>query len=109
MLECALSSAHLLHSRLFSAEDSGRYSHRSFSHKRGQHADFEMIGENHARQSAHRHQRLELQKLAQGFLRRYAAETMARSEEHTSELQSHSDLVCRLLLEKKKKKKQYKR
>src|SRR5260221_9430430 len=28
---------------------------------------------------------------------------MIRSEEHTSELQSHSDLVCRLLLEKKKK------
>src|SRR5438034_5754690 len=27
-----------------------------------------------------------------------------RSEEHTSELQSHSDLVCRLLLEKKKEK-----
>src|SRR5437667_1501419 len=27
----------------------------------------------------------------------------ARSEEHTSELQSHHDLVCRLLLEKKKK------
>src|SRR5438034_1588935 len=27
---------------------------------------------------------------------------IARSEEHTSELQSHSDLVCRLLLEKKK-------
>src|SRR5438034_7497694 len=26
-----------------------------------------------------------------------------RSEEHTSELQSHSDLVCRLLLEKKKR------
>src|SRR5438034_6842175 len=36
--------------------------------------------------------------------------SMQRSEEHTSELQSHSDLVCRLLLEKKKhknKKKQY--
>src|SRR5206468_5274260 len=31
-----------------------------------------------------------------------------RSEEHTSELQSRSDLVCRLLLEKKKKKKQNK-
>src|SRR5436190_22084514 len=31
-----------------------------------------------------------------------------RSEEHTSELQSHSDLVCRLLLEKKKKKTNYK-
>src|SRR5438034_1622412 len=29
-----------------------------------------------------------------------------RSEEHTSELQSHSDLVCRLLLEKKKIKKE---
>src|SRR5260221_8401872 len=28
--------------------------------------------------------------------------SMQRSEEHTSELQSHSDLVCRLLLEKKK-------
>ena len=31
-------------------------------------------------------------------------EVKGRSEEHTSELQSHSDLVCRLLLEKKKKK-----
>src|SRR5437868_9594205 len=31
----------------------------------------------------------------------------ARSEEHTSELQSRFDLVCRLLLEKKKKKNQY--
>src|SRR5690242_21519034 len=29
---------------------------------------------------------------------------MTRSEEHTSELQSHVNLVCRLLLEKKKKK-----
>src|SRR5437667_4602468 len=32
------------------------------------------------------------------------ASTSTRSEEHTSELQSHHDLVCRLLLEKKKKK-----
>src|SRR2546427_9437819 len=31
--------------------------------------------------------------------------TLTRSEEHTSELQSQSNLVCRLLLEKKKKKK----
>src|SRR2546430_16294592 len=31
-----------------------------------------------------------------------------RSEEHTSELQSQSNLVCRLLLEKKKKKQSYK-
>src|SRR5438034_4338783 len=34
--------------------------------------------------------------------------SVTRSEEHTSELQSHSDLVCRLLLEKKKKKKKSK-
>src|SRR2546427_3564034 len=32
---------------------------------------------------------------------------VARSEEHTSELQSQSNLVCRLLLEKKKKKKEH--
>src|SRR4051812_49467268 len=31
----------------------------------------------------------------------------ARSEEHTSELQSHVNLVCRLLLEKKKKQTRY--
>src|SRR5206468_4498941 len=42
-------------------------------------------------------------------LERYVARsgtthTLRRSEEHTSELQSRSDLVCRLLLEKKKKK-----
>src|SRR2546427_8421059 len=34
-----------------------------------------------------------------------ARHTRSRSEEHTSELQSQSNLVCRLLLEKKKKKK----
>src|SRR5438034_7813623 len=32
-----------------------------------------------------------------------ASAASLRSEEHTSELQSHSDLVCRLLLEKKNK------
>src|SRR2546428_2260731 len=32
-----------------------------------------------------------------------ASRAVRRSEEHTSELQSRSDLVCRLLLEKKKK------
>src|SRR5688572_31739448 len=40
-----------------------------------------------------------------GHLKRYAARPVARrperSEEHTSELQSQSNLVCRLLLEKK--------
>src|SRR5438034_3224020 len=40
--------------------------------------------------------------------RRWLSSRGVRSEEHTSELQSHSDLVCRLLLEKKKKKKQRK-
>src|SRR5437773_7501380 len=34
--------------------------------------------------------------------RTIAREAVDRSEEHTSELQSHHDLVCRLLLEKKK-------
>src|SRR5438132_12514001 len=37
-------------------------------------------------------------------LRAASATRTSRSEEHTSELQSLSDLVCRLLLEKKKKK-----
>src|SRR2546421_13002682 len=35
--------------------------------------------------------------------RRHNGRSSPRSEEHTSELQSRSDLVCRLLLEKKKK------
>src|SRR2546427_8047207 len=35
-------------------------------------------------------------------LRDYKAQAHGRSEEHTSELQSQSNLVCRLLLEKKK-------
>src|SRR5438477_1668252 len=33
---------------------------------------------------------------------RYVSQSALRSEEHTSELQSHVNLVCRLLLEKKK-------
>src|SRR5688572_32232324 len=37
--------------------------------------------------------------------RRHRVRHVGRSEEHTSELQSQSNLVCRLLLEKKKKKK----
>src|SRR2546430_6613357 len=38
-----------------------------------------------------------------GEIRREARGLQQRSEEHTSELQSQSNLVCRLLLEKKKK------
>src|SRR2546427_6761807 len=37
--------------------------------------------------------------------RNFEESQLPRSEEHTSELQSQSNLVCRLLLEKKKKKK----
>src|SRR5438034_5101234 len=40
----------------------------------------------------------------QPALDRSTPRALLRSEEHTSELQSHSDLVCRLLLEKKKQK-----
>src|SRR2546427_632919 len=51
--------------------------------------------------------RSELRRGCEAFLRagRYlvVARECARSEEHTSELQSQSNLVCRLLLEKKKK------
>src|SRR5438309_6904980 len=38
---------------------------------------------------------------------RLSTSILNRSEEHTSELQSQFHLVCRLLLEKKKKKKEY--
>src|SRR5437868_12659975 len=41
---------------------------------------------------------------ADGWRRSGLAPARDRSEEHTSELQSRFDLVCRLLLEKKKKK-----
>src|SRR5436190_15722791 len=44
--------------------------------------------------------------LARGVHQDEAGRVPQRSEEHTSELQSHSDLVCRLLLEKKKKNRQ---
>src|SRR2546430_11790450 len=43
-----------------------------------------------------------LYSLVPRWLRKEDAPSDARSEEHTSELQSQSNLVCRLLLEKKK-------
>src|SRR5947207_10162927 len=47
---------------------------------------------------------LDLQSLFEIARRQHAGVSFAtRSEEHTSELQSHSDIVCRLLLEKKNK------
>src|SRR5437588_2988631 len=47
--------------------------------------------------------------LALSFPRDLVEDFVERSEEHTSELQSHSDLVCRLLLEKKNRQKTNKR
>src|SRR5436190_18212786 len=50
----------------------------------------------------HLHAEARLRHVAEHHLR-CAISRWCRSEEHTSELQSHSDLVCRLLLEKKNK------
>src|SRR2546430_13101898 len=54
-------------------------------------------------------QELEHREARGGYHRRNAVgeEVGTRSEEHTSELQSQSNLVCRLLLEKKKKQTQH--
>src|SRR5690349_22733284 len=49
-----------------------------------------------------RGQSLQVPVEAHGSLRHVDRLTVLRSEEHTSELQSRRDLVCRLLLEKKK-------
>src|SRR2546430_13356364 len=50
---------------------------------------------------------LRLSSAARAVYRGRPLETALRSEEHTSELQSQSNLVCRLLLEKKKQKYNY--
>src|SRR5699024_12128073 len=61
--------------------------------------DSDVLVERLARQTLYRANRL--------FMEAYTEilELDSRSEEHTSELQSRFDLVCRLLLEKKKRKK----
>src|SRR5436190_9298718 len=51
----------------------------------------------------YRRQAAHVRRLHHREVRRRVAADDGRSEEHTSELQSHSDLVCRLLLEKKKR------
>src|SRR5260221_7662619 len=53
---------------------------------------------NHRKENREEKQDTKTEKTSMNNIRR-----SIRSEEHTSELQSHSDLVCRLLLEKKKK------
>src|SRR5260370_20278626 len=56
--------------------------------------------------NSHRHMpasRCRVQRVYNQVGKRVGRGTARRSEEHTSELQSHLNLVCRLLLEKKKK------
>src|SRR5438132_10823095 len=64
-------------------------------------------GDPQPRDDAREVQHGALARRGRGTVHRPGPRTMnrTRSEEHTSELQSHSDLVCRLLLEKKKKEK----
>src|SRR2546430_12469432 len=59
-----------------------------------------------ARHGAHRIEGTELGRQADNLVRLAPCNVLlagTRSEEHTSELQSQSNIVCRLLLEKKKK------
>src|SRR5256885_13079909 len=49
------------------------------------------------------HEALNARRAPGGEVRGHALSARSRSEEHTSELQSPCNLVCRLLLEKKKK------
>src|SRR2546430_6057344 len=49
------------------------------------------------------HTMLGLYECLEGWQKGHHKRLLSRSEEHTSELQSQSNLVCRLLLEKKKK------
>src|SRR2546422_8528416 len=60
-------------------------------------------GDDCARRREHTRSRAAAE-LARGCGARRASRPVVRSEEHTSELQSRLHLVCRLLLEKKKKK-----
>src|SRR5699024_12322013 len=57
---------------------------------------------HHRRRSRMDHRAEQALLLKASYPRRRAADRDFRSEEHTSELQSRFDLVCRLLLEKKK-------
>src|SRR5256886_5452121 len=66
-------------------------------------AHFPHVTHVHQTRAADAQHRLRLKGLL-GLLQRAArVKSLARSEEHTSELQSQSNLVCRLLLEKKKR------
>src|SRR5438067_9356636 len=60
---------------------------------------------NHCQDLPFAHQRNGANKMRGALFANFILHFAQRSEEHTSELQSRFDLVCRLLLEKKKKKK----
>src|SRR2546425_8030882 len=72
---------------------------RSLGHVRGRQQLFQDIGEEGAKRSCGQIQNVILGRIRKSGVEAYAV----RSEEHTSELQSLAYLVCRLLLEKKKK------
>src|SRR5688572_32155155 len=76
---------------------------RSSKHVRAQLADEARLGAA-GRATRERADRRPHESEGHGRARRTARRRRSRSEEHTSELQSQSNLVCRLLLEKKKKK-----
>src|SRR2546430_5495098 len=63
---------------------------------------FRSPGEQHAHAEARR--ALQIGRSGPAEIEQHDHEQEQRSEEHTSELQSQSNLVCRLLLEKKKNK-----
>src|SRR2546430_10569411 len=69
----------------------------SREHARGERRDLGRVPLIQMKASALHHDRHALERPADQL-------ALVRSEEHTSELQSQSNLVCRLLLEKKKKK-----
>src|SRR3712207_7254355 len=56
-----------------------------------------------SKQTGHEYDQRPVSRCQQAWLWRHSAGLNGRSEEHTSELQSRQYLVCRLLLEKKKK------
>src|SRR5690349_24247771 len=66
------------------------------------------VGEDAALHAGHARTRPAVPILLTAVRRAAGMDRRIRSEEHTSELQSRRDLVCRLLLEKKKKNKKLK-
>src|SRR5947207_5176105 len=75
-------------------------------HREGEGADWKEFRRRYLTELKNHRDEIELlrSKIRQGPVTLVFSARSRRSEEHTSELQSHSDLVCRLLLEKKKTK-----